>query len=203
MSTRPTSWPHRAIPRRLALAVVAGVAIVAGCAAAVPTSFDPSAPCGESGREQMKGAYPDLEARVPATIGGRDAASRDSGRFCSAETLGSVHAAGVTEMRFGGAIWEAGERGGIQVAAFEGAGLTAAILADEYRRAADASRRTEAVRATTLEVAGRPAWRIDVVNGNSRQAVVVWPSADGRVVQVVVAADVDEAQLQAAIAAYR
>jgi hypothetical protein len=42
-----------------------------------------------------------------------------------------------------------------------------------------------------------------VVNGNSRQAIVVWSSADGEVVQAVVAADVEEAQLQAAIAAYR
>ena len=50
---------------------------------------------------------------------------------------------------------------------------------------------------------GRPAWRIDVVNGNSRQAVVVWGSTDGAVVQVVVAADIEEAQLQAAIAAFR
>jgi hypothetical protein len=109
----------------------------------------------------------------------------------------------VTEVRFGGGIWEAGERGGIQLGAFEGDGLTPALLAEEYRRAADASRGTEAVRATTLEVGGRPAWRIDVVNGSSRQAIVVWGSADGAVVQVVVAADVDEAQLQGAIAAYR
>jgi hypothetical protein len=109
----------------------------------------------------------------------------------------------VIEVQFGGAIWEAGERGGFQLGVFEGEGLTPALLAEEYRRAADASRRTEAVRATTLEVDGRPAWRIDVVNGNSRQAIVVWGSADGVVVQVVVAADVDEAQLQGAIAAFR
>ncbi len=151
----------------------------------------------------MKGAYPPLEARIPATIDGGEATSRDSGRFCSKETLGSVFDAGVTDVRFGGGIWEAGERGGIQLGAFEGDGLTPALLAEEYRRAADASRRTEAVRATTLEIEGRPAWRIDVVNGNSRQAIVVWSSADGAVVQVVVAADVDEGQLQGAIAAYR
>ena len=127
----------------------------------------------------MKGAYPALEARIPERIDGSEAASRDSGRFCSKETLGSVLDAGVTEVRFGGAIWEVGERGGIQLGAFEGDGLTPALLAEEYRRAADASRRTEAVRATTLEVEGRPAWRIDVVNGSSRQAIVVWGSADG------------------------
>lgn len=186
------------------LAALAGAALLlAGCSSVAPASFDPGTPCDGTARQQMKGAYPALEARIPATIDGGEAASRDSGRFCSKETLGTVFDAGVTEERFGGGIWEAGERGGIQLVAFEGDGLTPALLAEEYRRAADASRGTEAVRATTLEVDGRPAWRIDVVNGSSRQAIVVWGSADGAVVQVVVAADVDEAQLQGAIAAYR
>ena len=123
-------------------------------------------------------ATPPCVSRCPAPIpswkqgsrcgsGDLTANSRDSGRFCSAETLGSVYEAGVTEVRFGGGIWEAGERGGIQLGAFEGDGLTPALMAEEYRRAADASRRTEAAKATTLEIDGRPAWRIDVVNGNS------------------------------------
>jgi hypothetical protein len=194
---RPTQLPA------LALGLLAAAALLlAACSPAAPASFDPATACVGTAREQMKGAYPALEARIPEAIGGIAPASRDSGRFCSKETLGSVLDAGVTEVRFGGGIWEAGERGGIQLGAFEGDGLTPALLAEEYRRAADASRRTEAVRATTLEVAGRPAWRIDVVNGNSRQAIVVWGSADGAVVQVVVAADVDETELQGAIAAY-
>jgi len=202
-----TLFPHeRRLPGSRAglFAAIAGAALVlAGCSSAVPASFDPATSCGGTARQQMKGAYPALEARIPATIDGREATSRDSGRFCSKETLGSILDAGVTEVRFGGGIWEAGERGGIQLGAFEGDGLRPALLAEEYRRAADASRRTEAVRATTLQLDGRPAWRIDVVNGSSRQAIVVWGSADGAVVQVVVAADVDEAQLQGAIGAYR
>lgn len=186
------------------LAALAGaVLLLAGCSSDASASFDPATPCDGTAREQMEGAYPALEARIPTTVDGREARSRDSGRYCSKDTLGSVFDAGVTEVRFGGGIWEAGERGGIQLGAFEGDGLTPALLAEEYRRAADASRRSEAVRATTLEVDGRPAWRIDVVNGGSRQAVVVWGSADGDVVQVVVAADVDEALLQGAITAFR
>jgi hypothetical protein len=187
------------------VALLLGAAfLIAACAPELPrASFDPGAPCDGTARQQMKGAYPDLEARIPLELDGRAAASRDSGRFCSTETLGSVYEAGVTEVRFGGAIWELGDRGFVQIGAFEGEGLTPALLAEENRRAANASRRTEAVRATTLEVAGRPAWRIDLVNGTSRQAVVVWGSADGEVVQVVVAADIDESQLQAAIAAFR
>jgi hypothetical protein len=195
----------RRIPLVSLLALLLGaVFAVAACAPELASaSFDPAAPCDGTARQQMNGAYPDLEARIPLEVDGRPAASRDSGRFCSAETLGSVFEAGVTEIRFGGGIWEVGERGGIQLGAFEGDGLTPALLAEEYRLAADRSRRTEAVRATTLEVAGRPAWRIDAVNGNSRQAIVVWGSADGAVVQTVVAADVNESQLQAAIAAFR
>jgi hypothetical protein len=193
------------IDRASALAVAAalGTAIaLAACTAAADASFDPASACGAAARQQMKGAYPALEARIPLQIDGATPRSRDSGRFCSKETLGSVFDAGVTEERFGGAIWEVGDRGGIQLGAFEGDGLTPALLAEEYRRAAEASRRTEAVKATTLQIDGRPAWRIDVVNGNSRQAILVWGSADGKVTQVVVAADVDEASLQAAVAAY-
>ncbi len=204
MSTRSAAEDgrtRRRLPTAVVLAVVALLA--AGCAAAADTSFDPASACAGNARQQMKGAYPDLEARIPAQIAGQDPASRDSGRFCSKETLGSVYDAGVTEVRFGGGIWEMGDHGGVQLGAFQGAGLTPALLAEEYRRAADAARQTEAAKATTLEVAGRPAWRIDVVNGSSRQAIVVWGSADGAVVQVVVAADVDESRLQAAIDAYR
>jgi hypothetical protein len=176
--------------------------MLAACGGTADTSFDPTSPCDGTLRQQMPGAYPRLEARIPAIIAGKEPSSRDSGRFCSRETLGSVLDAGVTEVRFGGGIWEIGERGGIQLGAFEGEGLTPELLAEEYRRSADASRRSEAVKATTLTVDGRPAWRIDVVNGNSRQAIVVWSSVDGTLVQVVVAADVEEAWLQDAVAAY-
>jgi len=183
-------------------ALASAALLLAACAPQATAAFDPTSPCNPAVREQMSGAYPELEARIPLEVGGREAASRDSGRFCSADTLGSIYEAGATETRFGGAIWQLG-RGGIQLGAFEGDGLTAEIMAEEYRRAAGKDRGTEAVRPTTLEIDGRPAWRLDVVNGESRQAIVVWPSADGRVVQTVVAADVDESELQEAIAAFR
>jgi hypothetical protein len=192
---------RRARAAALAALAAAGLALAA-CGSPAPATFDPAAACDPAVREQMPGAYPALEARVPTELAGEAAASRDSGRFCSADTLGSVYEAGVTQVRFGGAIWQVG-RGGIQMGAFEGEGLTAELMAEEYRRAADRDRATEAVRPTTLEIAGRPAWRIDVINGDSRQAIVVWPSADGEVVQSVVAADVDESVLQEAIAAFR
>jgi hypothetical protein len=191
-------------PVRIAAALLTlGALLLAGCGTAEAPTFDPASPCDGAARQQMPGAYPELEGRVPDALAGQPPANRDSGRFCARETLGSLLDAGVLEVRFGGAIWEIGERGGIQMAAFEGEGLTAALLAEEYRQAADRSRGTEAMEAATLEIAGRPAWRVDVVHRDSRQAIVVWPSADGRVVQVVVAADVTESHLQAAIAAFR
>jgi hypothetical protein len=198
----PTFHPAVRRARAAALAAVAAGIVLAACAAPTLLAFDPAAPCDPTVREQMKGAYPTLEARIPAELGGEPAASRDSGRFCSVDTLGSVFEAGVSEVRFGGAIWQIG-RGGVQMGVFEGDGLTAELMAEEYRRAADRDRATEAVVPTTLEIAGRPAWRVDVINGSSRQAIVVWPSADGRAVQSVVAADVDESVLQEAIAAFR
>lgn len=201
----PVAPPPRApsAPHRLAVAALMVVGLLVGaCAPQATAAFDPLAPCNPSMREKMSGAYPELEARIPLELGGEEAASRDSGRFCSVDTIGSVYESGVEEVRFGGAIWQVG-RGGIQLGAFEGEGLTAELMAEEYRRAAGKDRATEAVRPTTLEIDGRPAWRIDVVNGNSRQAIVVWASADDRAVQTVVAADVDESVLQEAIAAFR
>jgi hypothetical protein len=44
---------------------------------------------------------------------------------------------------------------------------------------------------------------MNLLNGDSHQAILVWPSADGTVVQVVIAADVDESKVQAAVAALR
>ncbi len=189
-------------PRRLVIVALAAAALLSPRARRSDGRVRPFRALQPHPPQQMSGAYPELEARIPVELGGEEAASRDSGRFCSKDTLGSIYEAGVEETRFGGAIWERG-RGGIQLGAFEGDGLTAELMAEEYRRAASRDRGTDAVRPTTLEVDGRPAWRIDVVNGDSRQAIVVWPSADGRVVQTVVAADVNESVLQEALAAFR
>jgi hypothetical protein len=193
----------RRLVRVVASLLTLGALLLAGCGTGEVPTFDPASPCDGAARQQMPGAYPELEGRVPDALAGQAPTSRDSGRFCARETLGSLVDAGVSEVRFGGAIWEIGERGGIQMAAFEGGGLTAALLAEEYRQAADRARGNEGLQATTLEIAGRPAWRVDVVHRDSRQAIVVWPSADGRVVQVVVAADVTESDLRTAIAAFR
>lgn len=187
----------------LAVALLVGVAaIAAGCDSGAAASFDPSTPCAGAAQQIMSGAYPDLEARIPATLQGKAPDERDSGRFCAQATLGSLWDAGIREEQFGGAIWALGSKaGGVQLTVFRAPGLTAQAIADEYRRGAAADRTVTIVSASTLTVAGRNGYRIDLLNGESRQAIVVWPSADGAVVQVVVAADVDETTVQAGIAA--
>ncbi len=149
----------------------------------------------------MKGAYPDLEARVPAQLQGQKASSRDSGRFCAPATLGTLWDAGIHETHYGGGIWKLGPVSGVQIAVFTADGLTVPLMADEYRSGAAADKRVQIVSATNETIAGRAGFRLNLVNGESHQAILVWPSADGAVVQVVIAADVDESVVQEAIAA--
>ncbi len=188
--------------------VAAALIVVACTGSSAPPPFDPTTPCGGVDRQEMKGAYPDLEARIPAALDGQVADSRDSGRFCSRATLGTLWDAGIRESQFGGGIWAIDPAGGtslpgLQLSVFRAPGLSARLLADEYKSGADATRRVSVVSATNEQVGGRPGFRINLLNGDSHQAIVVWPSADGAVVQVVIAADVGESKVQAAIAALR
>jgi hypothetical protein len=193
------------------LGLLVAASLVAACAGpfagpSAPPSFDPSTPCGGADRQEMTGAYPDLEARIPRVLDGQAADSRESGRFCSKATLGKLWDAGVREEQFGGGIWAVEPDGGtslagLQLSVFRAPGLSAQLMADEYKSGADATQRVTVVSATNEQVNGRPGFRINLLNGDSHQAIVVWPSADGAVVQVVIAADVPESKVQAAIAA--
>ena len=182
--------------------------LVAACAGSSPPPFDPATPCDGVDSQEMKGAYPDLEVRIPIQIDGQAADSRDSGRFCSKATLGTVWDAGIHEAQFGGGIWAFDSTGGtsasgLQLSVFRAPGLTAQLLADEYTAGADATLPVSLVSATNEQINGRPGFRINLLDGDSQQAIVVWPSADGAVVQVVIGADVVESKVQAAVAAFR
>ena len=163
----------------------AGLLLAACAGSAPPPSFDPATPCGGVDQQQMKGAYPDLEARVPTRVDGQAADSRDSGRFCSKATLGTLWDAGIHEKQLGGGIWVVEPTGGtslagLQLSVFRAPGLTAQLQADEYRSGASGTSRVTIVSATNEVVNGRPGYRINLLNGDSHQAIVVWPSADGR-----------------------
>jgi hypothetical protein len=195
------------IARRSLFLAAAGL-LVAACGGSSPPPFDPATPCGGVDRQEMKGAYPDLEARIPLQVDGQAADSRDSGRYCAKATLGTLWDAGIHESQFGGGIWALDPTGGtslagLQLSVFRAPSLTARLLADEYKSGADATNRVTIVSATNEQVNGRPGFRINLLNGDSHQAIVVWPSADGAVIQVVIASDVAESKVQAAVAAFR
>ena len=189
--------------RRVAAVIpvlVALVGTVAACSSPGAASFNPAGPCVADGH--LPGAYPELESRVPAALGASTPVSVDSGRNCSAANLGSLAAHGVNEVRFAGAVWRDAAQSGLTLAVFQAPGLRAEWIGEWYEASARAGRSTGSIQANRPTVTGRAAYRMDLVNGESKQTVIAWPSADGAVVQVVIAADEPEARIQDAIAAF-
>jgi hypothetical protein len=156
----------------MALVVVAG--LVGACDGG--TAFDPTGPCTSDGK--VKGAYPTLEAVVPMVYDGRPPAQVDSGRTCSADGLGSLGGHGIKELRFAGSTWTMGSDSGLTLATFvsqEGPPLTAEWLAEFYEATARAGKNVQSVETGELHVNGTTIGkRLDVLNGESFQTVVVW-----------------------------
>jgi len=163
------------------IAALLATVVVAGCAA---DRFDASAPC--TGDDRLPGAYPSLEAIVPKSLNGAPPSRVDSGRSCSPGALGTLAEHGVTEMHFAGSTWDRGSNSGTTIAVFEAPDLTAEWVHEFYGNSAGAARRTEAIETSNLEVAGRPAFRVDALNGESYQTVIDWQ--DGERVRVVLVA---------------
>jgi hypothetical protein len=164
------------------------------------SSFDPTGSCSGDGR--LPGAYPDLEARVPITLEGRPPEKLDSGRNCTPNNLATLTNHQVGEVRFAGASWSDGGSKGRTLAVFSAPGLQPAWIAEWYRATAERGRRTEDIETTPVTIDGRAGTRLQLVNDDRHQVVVVWPSADGAVTQVVIASDVPNALIDAAIAAF-
>jgi hypothetical protein len=173
--------------------VLAGLlAVLAGCGAA----FDPSGPCNGDGKGP--GAYPELEALVPRTFElGQKPDLVDSGRTCSDSGLGSLKDHGIRELRFAGATFETGSQSGVTLATFEsadGPALDAAWLADFYETTARTGKNIQSLDTSTVALGPDPAARrLDVLNDESYQTVVVWKQED-RVVVAIVADFIREAQ---------
>src|SRR5438552_6237593 len=99
----PRPRPRSATPRfrlrsRSRRPLIVGLALlialaVAGCG----SSFDPTLPCTADG--SAAGAYPDLEAAIPATYKGAKPSELDSGRACTPGGLGTLVGHGVNELR--------------------------------------------------------------------------------------------------------
>ncbi len=192
------------IPRSVVVVSAAVLLAVAACAggAPTPTSFDPAAPCAGADEQRMAGAYPALEAVLPSVLEGEPPTSRDSGRLCSKTTLGALFDAGIAEARFGGAIWDRGGGKAISLVLFSADGLTASALFDSYVAGAQADSHVHDIRTRELSVAGTTGHRLDLLNGESFQAIVVWPGDGPGRVRVLLAADQEDARIQAALDAF-
>ena len=170
-----------------------------GCAGGGP-SFDPAGPCVVDGA--LPGAYPGLESRIPTTYRDAPPERLDSGRNCSSERLGSLREAGYEEIRFAGGTWSFGAERALALVVFSAPGLTAPQIAEFYADSARANGRTEVLAESDLIVASRPGYRLDTKTGERLQTVVVWPSADADVVNVVITNDLPDARIEEAIAAF-
>ena len=186
-------------PNTLLGALLAGV-IVAACSSGPSASFDPSGSCTSDG--SAPGAYPALEARIPTRYEGQGPGHLDSGRHCSKENLGSLAAAGITEVRFAGGTWDFGGDAAAVLAVFEADGLTAAQIAEFYATSARAADRTTVDGESTLTLAGRPGHRLDTTTGSRSQTILVWPAADPDIVDVVIGNELPDPKLMAAVDAF-
>ena len=163
----------RAVRAILGLILVAAIAVSCGGG----THFEPSGPCTTDGR--AAGAYPALEALAPSSFRGRAPDRLDSGRHCTPQALATLVAHGVKELRFSGATWDLGSSSGVTLAVFEAAGLDTAWMREFYEVGARTARKTESVEVTNVGIPnGAAGSRIDALNGESYQSVVVWPDGD-------------------------
>jgi hypothetical protein len=188
------------ISRRFGLLALALCLLVVGCSAGAPSSFDPTGACAADGR--AAGAYPDLEALVPARYQGVQPETLDSGRNCSAGNLGSLASHGISEVRFAGGTWTFGAERAAVLAVFRATGLTADALATFYGQSAQSAARTSIIGSTAPTIDGRPGHRLDTTTGERAQTVVVWPAAERDVVNVVITNDLPDARIQDAIDAF-
>jgi hypothetical protein len=185
-----------------ALAVVI-VALAACSGTAAPASFDPGQRCGGAAEQHMAGAYPELEATVPRALADQPATTRESGRYCSRDTLGKLVDAGIDEVRFGAATWDRGSGEALSLVTFEALGLTDQAVYDSYVAGAVANGKIHDLTTSTPTLGGRPGHRLDFLNGDSSfQRILVWPGDRPGRVRVVLAADVVDTEIQAAVDAF-
>ncbi len=164
-----------------------GLALAVNACGGAGATFDPTGPCLVDGR--AAGAYPDLEARLPAELQASAPTTIDSGRNCSETALGSLVAHDLASVRFAGATWDLGGGTGVSSVIFEAPGetLPAAWIAEFYDIGARTAKRTGNIETSRPTVAGAgETWRLDVLNDLSLQTIVTWQ--DGDVVRAVLVA---------------
>ena len=180
------------------LVLVAALAVAACAGGGTPdVSFDPSTACAAATDEgHYRGAYPELEALLPASYEEAAPTSVDSGRSCTPATLGTLGERGIPEVHFAGATWDLGNGRGLTVAVFEAPQLVPERMIEFYEAGARVARRTDDLQRSDTTVGGVPAKRLDVAYGDSAQTIVAWPATDdpGRV-KVLLAADLGDTKV--------
>lgn len=191
----------RAGSRTATVLAAATVAVAASLAlAACGASFDPTGPCTADG--SAPGSYADLEATIPKVYDGAGPTELDSGRACTTAGLGTLDGHGVKELRFAGATWSTGTDSGLSLAIFtaaDGPTLDPAWMAEFYETSARTNgKNVTSIETTTYQVTPTvSASRLDVLNGESYQSVVVW-RRNGQVAVAVVADFIREIQTKEA-----
>lgn len=191
-----------AVMKALALtgAVIVAAALLAGCSPARQAAA--SGGCSEADERPAAGIYPDLEALLPAQLGGQLLEGRVSGRYCTPRSLGSLLGAGVGELRFAAAQLRGEGRRGAALVVYRAPGLTLDKLADSFAAGAGSARRVTGVQAAATTVAGRGAVRVDARSEDQAQSVVLWPTTLPETFKVVIAAGQDDAAVRREVDAF-
>jgi hypothetical protein len=178
----------------LALAGLATIAFVPG----LGRSSD-----GACSDERQAGLVPALEARVPSHLEGRAPDRLDSAVTCSSDGLGSLAAHGLSSVESAGGLWDLGPSTGVTLVVFRLSRPDRAdLIADFYATGAARAPKVADLVTGHPTVVGRPATRLDFSDASFPQAIVVWPSAQPDLVNVVLAAGVPDRIVQEAIAAF-
>jgi len=164
------------------------VLTLAACGGAIGSPA-PSGAC--TADVKAAGTFPDLEHLLPRALSGTAPTTVDSGATCTAATLGTYAAHGVSEVRFAGATWDAGKGDGTVIAIMStptGAlPLQTAWVEEFYTAGAQGAAHTENITTTRPSMPGAGiVFRLETLNNLSLQTVVVWP--DGADVWVVIVA---------------
>ena len=85
---------------------------------------------------------------------------------------------------------------------FQATDLTVDQVADFYATSARAADRTRITGESTPSIAGRTGRRLDTTTGSRTQTVVVWPSADAGIVNIVITNDLPDPKIDAAVEAF-
>jgi hypothetical protein len=195
---------HPTRRRRLAGLIalcLAATTLVGACGGHATDPIGPATACGGADVQRAAGMYPDLEARLPTTLDGRAPTLRDSGRYCSRKTLGPLLDAGHEEVHFAGSTFQTGGQAGLSLVVYAAPGLTAEEMASAFRAGAASGRRVQVVSDAERVVDGRAGRRLELINGDARQVVVVWPDAETGRVLAVIGSDVSNADVDGAVTA--